>query len=146
MNQDQTLYVRISHDGNTTEQIEAPNLRGAFQAAYESFVSHQGRKVLMNIEISNQPLTKSLLTREQQLEHESMNMAISDPDEIVYPPDVTLQECNEAWSSESGQAMFKYQRAENRMGVDSSVLEVIKSQYESKFPRVAPHGPKWTNT
>lgn len=147
MNQDQKLWVRISHHSNITEQVEVLDLRGAIKSIYDSFVDATNRKVMMNIEISNQPFTtNSLLSRDQQLEQESLSMAITDPDTILYPPNVTLRECNEAWESPEGQAMFKYQRAENRMGVDPDQLALIKRNYELKYPRVAAHGPKWTDT
>lgn len=146
MNQDQTLFVRIAHHGDVTQQIEVPDLRAAMMAIFESFKSAPHRKVLMTIEVSNQPMKSSLLNHAQQVELEIQRNAITDPDAIVFPPDVTHQECVDAWESSEGKLMFAYQRAENRMGVDPETLAQIKSNYESKFPRVAPHGPKWTSS
>lgn len=145
MNQDQELWVRISQNGLVTDQVKVHDWRAAVKAIYESFVEHNGRKVMMNVEIANSPLSNSLLSREQELEQSIMSQAIVNLDEIIYPPDVTLRECNEAWGSPEGELMFKYQRAESRMGIDPETLAQIKADYESKFPRVALHGPKWTN-
>ena len=146
MNQNQPLWLRISHNGEVQEQLHVMDWRAALQSIYESYDSHNGRKVQMVIEVSNQPIRESLLTSDQQTEQQIQARALSNPDEIIYEPDVTLGECELAWASPEGQAMFRYQRAENRMGVDPELLERVKREYESKFPRVAPHGPKWTNT
>lgn len=147
MNQEQKLYLRITQNGELSEQIEVLDFRGALKAIYDSFVEHNARKVMMNVEISNHPFTSnSLLNREQELEQSILSQAIEDPDTIIYQPDVTLRECQEAWASPEGQAMFKYQRAESRMGIDPDLLADLKKKYESKFPRVAPHGPKWTSS
>lgn len=147
MNQDQKLFVRITHAGTQSEQLEVVDFRAALKAIYDSFADHNARKVLMTIELSNQPfLNRSLLSREQQLEQDVLNQALINKDEVIYPPDVTLGECEEAWASPEGQAMFKYQRAENRIGVDPETLRRIELDYFHNYPRVAPHGPKWTNT
>ena len=146
MNPNQTLFMRISHHGEATRQFEVPDLRAAMTHIFESYVEATHRKVIMTVELANHPFTTSLLTREQQLEQSINANAISDPNEIMYPPDVTLGECLAAWASPEGELMFRYQRAENRIGVDPERLAQIKAEYESKFPRVAPHGPKWSKT
>lgn len=145
MNTEQRLWLRITQAGVVTEQLEVLDFRGAIQSIIESFSDHNARKVMMNIEISNQPFTtNSLLTREQELEQSIMSQALTNENEIIYEPDVTLRECNEAWASPEGQLMFKYQRAESRIGIDAETLNRIRSDYESKYPRVAAHGPLWT--
>lgn len=144
MNTEQKLWVRITQAGQVTEQVEVHDWRVALRTIHESFAEHNARKVMMNIEVSNQPLKDSLLNREQQAEQELIAGALSNKDEVIYPPDVTLAECETAWSSEEGKLMFKYQRPESRIGADPETLERIRIDYVSKFPRVAIHGPKWT--
>ena len=144
MNQEQKLWLRISQAGQVTEQIEVLDFRRAIRVIFESFIAHNARKILMNVEISNQPLRDTLLNREQQAEQQLMAGALTDQDEIIYPPDVTLGECELAWASESGQLMFKYQRPESRIGIDPEVLNQLRNDWESNFPRVAAHGPLWT--
>ena len=151
MNPNQKLWVRISHNQNASELIEVDALPFALKRIAESYINQKmpsNRKVQMVIELSNQPmpLGNTLLSREQQLEQNMMSQAMNNPDEIVYEPDVTLRECNEAWESPEGQLMFQYQRAENRIGIDPAVLMQIHESYHTKFPRVAPHGPLWTKS
>lgn len=145
MNLNQKLFVRITHNGTPTQLVEVQSFHQAMVTMIESFQEHQGRKVLMCVEISQHPFLhgKSLLTREQQLEQDTLEMMMTDESEIMFPPDITLGECNLAFASEAGQLMFKYQRAENRIGMDPDALAKIKSDYESEFPRVAEHAPKW---
>ena len=143
MNPDQKLWVRGSQMGQVTDQFETLDFRGALKAIHDSFMEHNGRKVMMNIEVSNSPLKESLLNREQQTEQAIVDGALTDESEIIYPPDVTLGECNEAFASPEGELMFKYQRPENRIGVPPERLNEIQSAYSNRFPRVAPHAPLW---
>lgn len=148
MNQNQKLFVRISQAGEVTDMVEVLDFRGALKVIYESFDSHPARKVRMVIELANQPfpLGNTSLTHAQQVEQQIMSQVLTDKAEIIYPPDVTLAEVEEAFASSEGQLMFMFQKPENRMGVDADRLEAIKHRYEVAFPRVAPHAPKWPTT
>lgn len=145
MNPDQKLWIRITQSGVVTEQAVMTDFRSALHVIHDSFITLNGRKVVMNIELSNSELKDSLLNREQQAEQQLLANALDNKDEIIYEPDVTLHECEEAWSSEVGKLMFKFQRPESRIGVDPEALQQIRKRYESEFPRVAPHGPKWAD-
>jgi hypothetical protein len=146
MNPNQKLFLRVTHHGEVTQQLEVPDLRGAMMHIFDSFKDAPHRKVLMNIEIGNHPFASSLLTREQELEQAIQHGALTNLNDIIYPPDVTLADCFDAWQSTEGELMFRYQRAENRIGVDPEKLNEIRQAYESKFPRVAIHGPKWAKS
>ena len=150
MNPNQTFHVRISQNMKVTEHIQVESLNQVVDALMESFLTHKtpsSRRVQMVVEISNQalPMGQSLLTREQQMEQDMMSRTLTDLDEVIFEPDITLREVNEALGSPEGELMLQYQRPDRRMGVDPELLKRIKSDYELKFPRVAQHAPKWGN-
>src|SRR5678815_864837 len=105
MNQNQRLFLRISYNGAVSNQLEVLTWRAALEQIHLGFTEHNGRKVLMNVEISNQPfpMGNSTLSREQQLEQSMMSQSMENLDEVIYPPDVTLREVNEAFGSPEGE-------------------------------------------
>lgn len=144
MNPERIVYGRLTINDDRIDLGRA-SVRVMMQRFIEQYAKkrYDGEKLRLTIELADDKLTTTILSREAQLEQEAQQLYVS-PDEEVFPG-VTAARAMEVMDTPEYIAYAHICEPANRIGVPDDTIEQVREAYKSRFSDCFDHFPLWRN-
>lgn len=147
MNPSRNLYARMTLNGERKSLGCAP-MNEIVTRLTSQYLKHKydGNKLQLIVEISYDELpAESIMSREQQLESELASHMITDPAEELFPG-VTVARMQQVIETELFEQYKHICEPSNRIGLDQSIIDDIRSRYRDEYPDCVAHFPLWRDS